>query len=45
MPFRRLWLDGDYAWVGTRRLQCLVDALVHTDAGSLLEELAVRHDW
>ena len=42
---QELWLDGDYAWVGTRRLQCLVDAIVHTGAGSLLEELALRRDW
>ena len=39
--FQHTWLDGGYAWVGTRWLQSLVDALVRVGAGSLLERPSI----
>lgn len=34
---QQTWLDGDYTWEGTRRLQAVVDALARVGAQSLLE--------
>ena len=39
--FQEIWLDGDYAWGGTRWLQGVVDAVARAGTGSLLEELAI----
>jgi integrase len=43
--FQAIWLDGGYAWHGTRRLQGVVDALVRTGAGSLLDEAVIEGGW
>ena len=43
--FQATWLDDGYPWEGTQRLQAVVDALAHTDAGSVLERAVVgRHN-
>ncbi|MGO9750026.1 MAG: tyrosine-type recombinase/integrase [Solirubrobacteraceae bacterium] len=43
--FQATWLDGGYAWHGTRRLQGVVDALARTGAGSLLDEPVIEGGW
>lgn len=43
--FQAIWLDGGYAWHGTRRLQSVVDALARTGAGSLLDEPVIEGGW
>jgi integrase len=43
--FQATWLDGGYAWHGTRRLQSVVDALARTGAGSLLDEPVIEGGW
>ena len=43
--FQATWLDGGYAWHGTRRLQGVVDALVRAGAGSLLDEPVIEGGW
>jgi integrase len=39
--FEQTWLDGGYAWEGTRRLQSLADALARAGAGSLLDGVSI----
>jgi integrase len=39
--FQASWLDGDYAWQGTHRLQGVIDAVARAGIGSLLERLSI----
>ena len=40
-----VWLDGDYAWRGTRQLQSTVDAVAEGRVESLLDELEIEGSY
>jgi hypothetical protein len=42
---QEIWLDGGYAWRGTRQLQSVVDAVAAAGVGSPLDELVIEGSY
>jgi hypothetical protein len=40
--FQETWLDGDYVWDGTRRLQGVINTMTRAGVRSLLEEVQIE---